>query len=109
LNRLLPESAADAAFAGVGPSMRVVRSRSDRSRHAAALAAADFDREWRRRESNPRPRTASDESPEDPDLATPGAAQSAPKPRHKHKAAGSEELPFIHPGQLTVFDLLGDG
>jgi hypothetical protein len=27
---------------------------------------------------------------------------------HK-RAAEPEELPFIHPGQLTVFDLLGDG
>jgi hypothetical protein len=32
-----------------------------------------------------------------------------PKPRHKRTSARSEELLFIHPGQLTVFDLLGDG
>jgi hypothetical protein len=64
---------------------------------------------WRRRESNPRRRSTSDESPEDPDLATPDAEQSASEHGHKPTAAEPEELPFIHPGQLTVFDVLGDG
>jgi hypothetical protein len=63
---------------------------------------------WRRRESNPRRRSTSDDSPEDPDLATPDAARSASRQGHKQTAAEPEELPFIHPGQLTVFDLLGD-
>jgi len=63
----------------------------------------------RRRESNPRRRSTSDESPEDPDLATPDAEQSASEQGHKKTAAEPEELPFIHPGQLTVFDVLGDG
>ena len=57
---------------------------------------------------NPRRRSTSEESPEDPDLATPDAEQSASEPSHK-RAAEPEELPFIHPGQLTVFDVLGDG
>jgi hypothetical protein len=65
---------------------------------------------WRRRESNPRRRSASEESPEDPDLATPDADDWASKQRHKQQAASADdELPFIHPGQLNVFDLLGDG
>jgi hypothetical protein len=59
-------------------------------------------------ESNPRRRSTSDDSPEDPDLATPDVAQLASEPSHK-QAAEPEELPLIHPGQLTVFDVLGDG
>jgi hypothetical protein len=65
---------------------------------------------WRRRESNPRRRTAFEESQEDPDLARADAGKSASRPRHKRRdASGEKELPFIHPGQLSVFDLLGDG
>jgi hypothetical protein len=65
---------------------------------------------WRRRESNPRRRSASDETQEDPDLASADAGQSASKERHKRQAASADdELPSIHPGQLDVFDLLGDG
>ena len=56
----------------------------------------------------PRRQSTSEESPEDPDLATPDAAQPASEPSHK-EAAEPEKLPLIHPGQLTVFDLLGDG
>ena len=37
------------------------------------------------------------------------AEQSASERGHKQTAAEPEELPFIHPGQLTVFDVLGDG
>ncbi len=61
-------------------------------------------------ESNPRRRSRSDESQEDPDLATPDAGESASNEGHKQKAASADdELPSIHPGQLDVFDLLGDG
>jgi hypothetical protein len=56
----------------------------------------------------PRRQSTSEESPEDPDLATPDAARLASEQGHK-QAAEPEELPFIHPGQLTMFDLLGDG
>jgi hypothetical protein len=62
----------------------------------------------KRREVNPRRRSTSEESPEDPDLAIPDAEQSASEQAHK-RAAEPGEVPFIHPGQLTVFDLLGDG
>jgi hypothetical protein len=41
-------------------------------------------------------------------LDEPDAAQSASEPSPK-QAAEPGELPFIHPGQLTVFDVLGDG
>jgi hypothetical protein len=45
-----------------------------------------------------------------PDLASADAGESASKERHKRQAASAEdELPFIHPGQLSVFDRLGDG
>jgi hypothetical protein len=65
---------------------------------------------WRRRESNPRRQSASDESQEDPDLASADADESASRERHKPQAASAgDELPPIHPGQLDVFDLLGDG
>ena len=65
---------------------------------------------WRRRESNPRRRSASNESLEDPDLAPADAAESATDERHKRQAASAEDEPSsIHPGQLDVFDLLGDG
>jgi hypothetical protein len=64
---------------------------------------------WRRRESNPRRRSASDESQEDPDLARADAGESASSEGHKREAASAAELPFIHPGQLSVFDRLGDG
>ena len=65
---------------------------------------------WRRRESNPRRRSASDESQEDPDLASPEADESASKALRKRQAANADdELPSIHPGQLDVFELLGDG
>ena len=57
----------------------------------------------------PRRRSTSEESPEDPDLATPDAEQPASEKGHKQTAAEPEEQPFIHPGQLTVFDVLGDG
>ena len=83
---------------------------SPRRSHAAVPAAGDFDREWRRRESNPRRRSASDESQEDLDLASADAGESASKERHKrHPAAADDERPSIHPGQLDVFDLLDDG
>jgi len=60
-------------------------------------------------ESNPRRRSASDESQEDPDLASADAGESASKECHKRQAASAEaELPAIHPGQLNVFDSLGD-
>ena len=60
--------------------------------------------------SNPCRRSASDESQEDPDLASADAGESASNERHEQQAAGAEdELPAIHPGQLDVFDLLGDG
>jgi hypothetical protein len=59
-------------------------------------------------ESNPRRRSTSEDSGEDPDLATPDAEQSASEEGHKQTAKW-EERPFIHPGQLTVFDLFGDG
>jgi hypothetical protein len=89
---------------------RSTGSRSDRSRHGSEQAEPDFDREWRRRESNPRLRTAFEDSREDPDLARADAGKSASRPRHKRRdASGEKELPFIHPGQLSVFDLLGDG
>jgi hypothetical protein len=65
---------------------------------------------WRRRESNPRRRSASDDSQEDPDLARADADESASKQRHKRQAASADdELPTIHPRQLNVFDSLGDG
>ena len=61
-------------------------------------------------ESNPRRRSASNESLEDPDLAPADAAESATDERHKRQAASAEDEPSsIHPGQLDVFDLLGDG
>ena len=61
-------------------------------------------------ESNPRRRSASDEAQEDPDLASGDAGESASKERHKRQAASAEDEPSsIHPGQLDVFDLLGDG
>jgi hypothetical protein len=56
---------------------------------------------------NPRRRSTSDDTPEDPDLATVDVEDSASEQSHNERAA--EELPFIHPGQLTVFDVLGDG
>jgi hypothetical protein len=68
--------------------------------------------EWRRRESNPRRRSVQTESEEGPDLATDGASDSASRPDHKRpERQGSEpsDLPYVHPGQMTVFDLLGDG
>ena len=69
-----------------------------------------INRQWRRRESNPRRRSASEESQEDPDLAPADAGESASDKRHKRQAASAEDgLPSIHPGQLDVFDLLGDG
>ena len=40
---------------------------------------------------------------------TPDTEQSVSEQGHKHTAGEPEELPFIHPGQLTVFDVLGDG
>jgi len=61
-------------------------------------------------ESNARRLSASDKSQEDPDLAPTDAGESASDERHKRQAAGGEdEAPSIHPGQLDVFDLLGDG
>jgi hypothetical protein len=39
----------------------------------------------------------------------PDAEQSASEQGHKQRSAGTEEMPPVHPGQLTVFDLLGDG
>jgi hypothetical protein len=76
-----------------------------------ARRTACSSRRWRRRESNPRRRSASDESQEDPDLASADAGESASKDGHKRQAASTDddELPAIHPGQLNVFDLLGDG
>jgi hypothetical protein len=59
-------------------------------------------------ESNPRRRSTSEDSPEDPDLATPDAEQSGSEQDHK-QTAEQQELPFIHPSQLTMFDLFGDG
>jgi len=57
---------------------------------------------WRRRESNPRRRSASDESQEDPDLASPDADESALKALRKRQAANADdELPSIHPGSWT--------
>jgi hypothetical protein len=47
-------TAADAGFVGVRSRAPVARTRSDRSRHGSAPAEPDFDRRWRRRESNPR-------------------------------------------------------
>ena len=47
---------ADAGFAGVGSPALEKDVNVDRSRHASAPAEADFDRRWRRGESNPRPR-----------------------------------------------------
>ena len=67
---------------------------------------AQFPAEWRRRESNPRRGSAQIESEEDPDLATDGASDSAPKPEHKQlgrKGSGPSDLPFIHPGQMALF------
>jgi hypothetical protein len=65
---------------------------------------------WRRRESNPRRRSASDQSQEDPDLAPADTGESASNEGHKQKAASADdELPFIHPEQLSVFDSLSDG
>jgi hypothetical protein len=67
---------------------------------------------WRRGESNPRRGSAQTDPEEDPDLATDGAADSALEKGHKQlgrKGSKPSDLPFIHPGQLTVFDLLGDG
>jgi hypothetical protein len=81
-----------------------------RSRHGSAPAEPDFERRWRRRESNPRRRSASEDSQEEPDLAPADAGESASNERHKREASGGEdELPSIHPGQLSVFDRPGDG
>ena len=58
------------------------------------------------RESNPRRGSAQIESEEDPDLATDGASDSAPKAGHKHlgrKGSKPSDLPFIHPGQMALF------
>jgi hypothetical protein len=43
-----------------------------------------------------------------PDLASADADESASNERYKRQAA-DDELPAIHPGQLNVFDSLGDG
>jgi len=62
------------------------------------------------RESNPRQRSVSEEPQEDPDLAPPDAGESASNDDHKWQTASvDDELPSIHPAQLTVFDLRGDG
>jgi hypothetical protein len=63
-------------------------------------------RKWRRRESNPRRRSAQIDSEEDPDLVTDGAPDSTPKPGHKQlgrKGSELSDLPVIHPGQMTLF------
>ena len=78
-------------------------SRSDRK-------ALTSENGWRRRESNPRRRSASEELQEDPDLAPPDAGESASNEGHNRQAASVDgELPLIHPAQLSVFDVLGDG
>jgi hypothetical protein len=56
----------------------------------------------RRRESNPRRRSGPSESEEDADLELAGASESVPEGSHKV----GESLPFIHDGQLTIFDSL---
>jgi hypothetical protein len=67
-------------------------------------------------ESNPRRRSADDDSEGDADLAPPGAAETPQKQRHKRPksarrrgASKSDELPFVHPGQLRLDDVLGGG
>jgi hypothetical protein len=57
--------------------------------------------------ADPRRRSARAESPEDPDLAPFDAGPTASEDRHELDLELDGELPFIHPGQLTVFDLLG--
>jgi len=42
-------------------------------------------------------------------LAPADAGASASNERHKQAADADNELPATHPGQVNVFDLLGDG
>jgi hypothetical protein len=59
--------------------------------------------EWRRRESNPRSRQSAADSEEDPDLASPDAAETASERPHKQDP---DSVRFIDSGQLSIFDLL---
>jgi hypothetical protein len=77
---------------------------------SGGIAPESSNDKWRRRESNPRRRSAPDESQEDPDLASADAGESASGERYKRQAASADdELPAIHPGQLDLFDSPGDG
>jgi hypothetical protein len=65
-----------------------------------------------REASKCRRRSAQTDSDESPDLAPDGASGSAPETGHKQlgrKGSKPSDLPYVHPGQMTVFDLLGDG
>ena len=59
---------------------------------------------WRRRESNPRSEQLATDSEEDPDLANADASETASEPSHKQ--VNPDRLPFIDPGQFSVFDFL---
>jgi len=58
-------------------------------------------------ESNPRRRTAQPDSEENTDLASDGTTGPAPEIGHKQlgrKVSEPSDLPFIHAGQLALFD-----